>query len=458
LIHRLDRITTQYPLDNDFSSEKKSAKRRSQKMSNVYTWLLAPITVAICLSSPAAAFDTFWHFEATQRVGEKCGFIKDATSVMKLGNFSPDLFGPVQDYAAQHLDPEQRKSLQTFGLKNAEARAAAVFLHFDNLKGELDRNSKFDYIFNQLLANTRKALADYHDRRDLDESTRKTLILVSLGASLHTVQDFYSHSDWIHNDFDSTPVKMVRSGSAPPHAPTWFEVRDRLGNPDSWPFVVKSGIYPPVAGRQDTHTHMNHDNSRLLYREVETPGQPLLSQAQYHDAGPLPARPGNEPSIFSHQQLAVNTAIAAGIEWVALVEQDAAAKTAVESAKAWKLEDQKLEQELQAGLALELSLSCAAGRWDGEDPPAASGLLCKVMNEEVNSVLSGTNPLAGGTASGWESQLESLAGGISATVVLPSALQYGGKFWDIHSRYQVLDRLTYALGSDSGDYSFAPSR
>ena len=65
--------------------------------------------------------------------------------------------------------------------------------------------SAFDYIFNQLLANTRKTLVDYNDRHDLDQSTRKTLILVILGASLHTVQDFYSHSDWIHNDFDSTP-------------------------------------------------------------------------------------------------------------------------------------------------------------------------------------------------------------------------------------------------------------
>ena len=147
-------------------------------MRNICTKLFAAIAGLIVLNRPVAAFDTFWHAEATQKVGEEYGFTTD------------------------------------------EARAAAVFLHFDNLKGKLDRNSKFDYIFNQLLANTRKTLADYNDRRDLDQSTRKTLILVTLGASLHTVQDFYSHSDWIHNDFDSTPVKMVRSGPAPPRAPT----------------------------------------------------------------------------------------------------------------------------------------------------------------------------------------------------------------------------------------------
>ena len=126
-----------------------------------------------------------------------------------------------------------------------------------------------DYLFSQLLANTRGALAADHTRANLDETIRNILILVTLGASLHTVQDFYSHSDWIHNDFDSTAVKMVRPDSGPMRAPTWFQVRERLRDPDNWPFRVKSGIYPPVAGVRDTHTHMNHDNSRLLYREDE---------------------------------------------------------------------------------------------------------------------------------------------------------------------------------------------
>src|SRR5258708_4265778 len=180
------------------------------------------------LSSPAAAFDTFWHAQETQSVGEEFGFSKDATDVMKLGNFSPDLFGPVEDYASSHLNPEQQAGLQEFGLRNAKARAAAIFLHFDNLGGKLDRNSKFDSLFNQLLENTRNALAADHTKPDLDEATRNTLILVTLGASLHTVQDFYSHSDWIHNDFDSTPVKMLRNESGPMRPPTWFHVREQL--------------------------------------------------------------------------------------------------------------------------------------------------------------------------------------------------------------------------------------
>src|SRR5258708_16319371 len=117
------------------------------------------------------------------------------------------------------------------------------------------------------------------------------------------------------------PVKMVHTESGTMRAPTWFQVREQLGDPDKWPFIVKSGIYPPVAGVRDTHTHMNHDNSRLVYREEETPDQPLVSQAQYHNAGPVPARPGDDDSIRRHQQLAVDTAIAPSIEWAQLIPQ-----------------------------------------------------------------------------------------------------------------------------------------
>ena len=427
----------------------------SQKRSRKILSSLSVTLISIFfLSSRAAAFDTYWHAQATQIVGEEFGFSKDAIDVMKLGNFSPDLFGPVEDYASSHLNPEARQGLQQFGIRNARSRAAAIFLHFDNLDGKLDRNSKFDYVFNQLLDNTRGSLAAYHTKPGLDDATRNTLILVTLGASLHTVQDFYSHSDWIHNDFDNTPVKMVHLDSGRLCAPTWFQVRERLGDPDKWPFAVKSGIYPPVAGVRDTHTHMNHDNSRLVYREVETEGQPLVSQAQYHSAGPVPARPDEEHSIAAHQLLAVDTAVAASIEWVTLVEQNPDAKAAIDSAKNWKLRGSNLAPELAAGLALELSLSCVAGRWDGEDPPADRGILCKVMNEKVGSLIGKVNPLTSGPGSGLASQLQELAGGIGAAVALPQALQYGGKFWDVHERYQILEQLSNGFGSEAGQYSF----
>src|SRR6476469_10459849 len=113
------------------------------------------------IASPASGFDTFWHSEATRKVGESFGFSEDARKIMQLGNFSPDFFGPVSDFAANNLQGKALDALNQLVAKNAQDRDAAIFLHFDNLNGELDRNSKFDALFNRLLANTQWVLGGY---------------------------------------------------------------------------------------------------------------------------------------------------------------------------------------------------------------------------------------------------------------------------------------------------------
>ena len=390
-------------------------------------------------ASPAYGFDTFWHSEATRKVGESFGFSEDARKIMQLGNFSPDFFGPVSDFAANNLQGKALDALNQFVAKSAQDRDAAIFLHFDNLNGELDRNSKFDFLFNRLLANTQSVLGSYIKQTNADERTRKTMTLVALGASLHAVQDFYSHSDWVHNDFNKTAVKLIQLPSGDYRAPTWFEFRQQAGDPDKWPFQVKTGVYPPVAGALNSHTHMNHDNSRLIYKEYETQGQPLLSQAKYHDAGPVPAHEQDAASALAHQQLAFNTAVAASIEWVKKVEENNDAKLAIESAKSWqlKLKDPKLARELEAGQITQMALSCAAGKWDGEDPPGDRGVLCRTVVDQTITPSSATSA----------AKIESIIAGLAAGAAFPYALKYTGKFWEIHRQYHLLDHLATGIGA-----------
>ena len=415
-------------------------------MRKIGVWrrLFAAVTLLAFVKS-AAGFDTFWHSTVSHKVGDEFAFSADATNIMQLGNFSVDFFGPIAGLAGEHVTPEERAALQAFGGQNIKVRAAAIFLHFDNLSGELDQNAKFDYIFTRLLEATQASLAAAHARPDLDDSTRKALVLITLGASLHAVQDFYSHSDWVHNNFDATAAKMIRLPSGGLRAPTWFEVRDKLGDPARWPFQVTAGIYPPVSGKRNTHTHMNHDNSRLVYREEESPGRPLMAQAQYHNDGPMPARPGEAASILQHQQLAVNTAMAASSEWVKKVEENADAKAALESAKGWNLatDNPNLVKEYRGALALEVTLSCAAGRWDGEDLPAEQRAFCMpVSSQGTGSLLSSRSQL--------RARLLGLLG-----IAIPRILGLTGKFWDVQSRYDILEHLTREIGSDSGRYRFA---
>ena len=405
----------------------------------------ALLALAALLVSPAAGFDTYWHSRCSQKVGEQFGFTEDAWKIMQLGNFSPDFFGPVSEYASKNLKGHQLDALNLYGANNPQVRGAAIFFHFDNLNSDFQSNSDFGYLFTHLLGSTQNLLASYN-KLHVDERTRKALTLITLGASLHAVQDYYSHSDWIHNDFDKTDVKMVKLPPGGYRAPTWFEFRGKHNDPGEWPFQVKSGIYPPTTGAPNTHTHMNHDNSRLMYAEYENPGQPLRSQAGYHDAGPVPAR-GNDASNLAHQQLAVNTAIAASIEWVKKVEENSDAKKTIESARGWNLKthDLHLAKELEAGTLTEMALSCSAGKWDGDDPPGDRGTLCRsVLERKMNSI---------GDMTG--SQLESEIIGLAANLVMPFALRFTGMFWDVHGQYHILEHLAEGVGSSSGRYSFA---
>jgi hypothetical protein len=399
------------------------------------------------LASPAAGFDSFWHSEATRLAANDFGFSDDARKIMQLGNFSPDFFGPVADLASNHLPPAGLEALNQYVANNGQDRDSAIFLHFDNLFDELGSNSKFDYVFNRLLSNTQAALAFYNKQAGIDGRTRKALILITLGASLHAVQDFYSHSDWIHNDFNKTSVKLIRlnSASGEYRAPTWFEFREKSGAPEKWTFRVKTGIYPPVSGALNTHTHMNHDNSRLIFKEFETGGAPLLSQAKYHDAGSVPAHDNDPASALAHQQLAFNTSVAASSEWIRKVEENAEAKAAIEFAKSWNLksQDKKLGKELEAGLATELALSCVTGKWDGDDPQGERGFLCRSILDKTIGSVSGSK----------ESKIESLIIGIASSTGFPLALRYTGKFWDVHGQYHILSRLAEGIGSVTGHYS-----
>lgn len=410
--------------------------------------ILAVVSLFALLVSPAAGFDTYWHSQCTQKTGEQFGFSEDAWKIMQLGNFAPDFFGPVAEYASKTLNGKELEALSNYQANTPEVRGAAIFLHFDNLNYDFQRNSDFDYVFTHLLSSTQQLLAEF-GKMTGDGRTRKVLTLITLGASLHTVQDFYSHSDWVHNDFNKTDVKMVTLPSGGVRAPTWFEFRNKHNAADKWPFRVQSGIYPPVAGARNTHTHMNHDNSRLVYREYEAPGQPLASQAPYHNAGAVPAR-GDDASDLAHQQLAVNTAVAASIEWVNKVEENSDAKAAIENAKNWnlKLHDPHLASELKAGTLTEMALSCAAGKWDGDDPPADRGALCRSVLERK------MNPIGNTTGS----ELESEIIGLATNLAMPAALRFTGMFWDVHGQYHLLERLAHDLGSTTGHYSFAQKR
>lgn len=109
------------------------------------------------------------------------------------------------------------------------------------------------------------------------------------------------------------------------------------------------------------------------------------------------------------------------------------------------MHDPHLAKELEAGMITEMAISCAAGKWDGDDPPGDPGTLCRSVLERKMNMLGSTTG----------SELESEIIGLAANLVTPFALKFTGMFWDVHGQYHILEHLAEGVGSNSGHYGFA---
>ena len=77
-------------------------------------------------------------------------------------------------------------------------------------------------------------------------------ILSLLGISLHAVQDFYSHSNWV-----GFPTE--KDDDSPYEVTTWLDLASQQPPPVRVTKVL-TGIYPDVAGKGTTHNQLNKDN------------------------------------------------------------------------------------------------------------------------------------------------------------------------------------------------------
>ena len=83
-----------------------------------FTFLVA---LMASFGSSAAAFDTYWHQLCSKSVGKAFAFTDHAWKIMQLGNFSPDFFGPVSEYAVKN-PAAQLEGLDRYQADNAQVR------------------------------------------------------------------------------------------------------------------------------------------------------------------------------------------------------------------------------------------------------------------------------------------------------------------------------------------------
>jgi len=80
-------------------------------------------------------------------VGEQFGFTADAWKILQIGSFLRRFFRAGIG-ASKNLSERELDVLHQSQANDPRIRGAALFLHFDNLNGNLRNNAEFDYLYN----------------------------------------------------------------------------------------------------------------------------------------------------------------------------------------------------------------------------------------------------------------------------------------------------------------------
>jgi hypothetical protein len=174
----------------------------------------AVLIVLVAPARAALAFDTWWHAEATRHGVATNGFSADARLATQVTNYLTDF----QTIAADTTAGFDGLFRRLPGGPPANAPTTARLdprdmerLHFDALFSTAEIEAQWA----ALEANTRAALRKYAVDPSVRPGFRPIVLLTILGASLHMVQDFYSHSNWVNEFVRRAPGRPV---------PTWHEV------------------------------------------------------------------------------------------------------------------------------------------------------------------------------------------------------------------------------------------
>lgn len=196
------------------------------------------LLIFVCLISiKSFAFDTWWHAECTRKAMVANGFSNDARLATQVSNYLTDFLAVVN---------MGNDKLDEFKIKSLRFRSDASYdnMHFDAIYTTADIQKNWDRIYN----NTKAALIKFSDSAKVEKGFRNIVLFNIIGASLHIVQDFYSHSNWV-NTFAGYKIFPI---------PTWFEKDSAYKASLSF----YTGVYPDGAAKgKVNHKELNKDCS-----------------------------------------------------------------------------------------------------------------------------------------------------------------------------------------------------
>lgn len=213
----------------------------SDRILSRFTLLAVPLLILLVLPfEVACAFDTGHHLDLTNAALKELDFDATSRKAIQVHNWLVDWYSnspTAPDELEDHLEK----------------------LHFDSLHLKskfLENKAQLDRYWNRLAANTR-ALVEHATQEE-----NSLLMLAAIGASLHTVQDFYTHSDWaeLHSQIQGEGYRTN----------TWFAT-----NIDDIPDTVRTGRYP----NDEENIHLSHGSYHSAGYNHDSYGRPRWDEA-----------------------------------------------------------------------------------------------------------------------------------------------------------------------------------
>jgi hypothetical protein len=282
----------------------------------ILTITIVLLLLFLWLPKPAFAFDTGHHSDVTRDALQNEGFKETPIKIVQVENWLVDYYSnwPIEYYSKLPKIIQSRIPLDTI----IDAKKESDKLHFDNLFTTEDISNYWMW----LTLNTKEAVKQAVTKED------PLNLLTILGISLHVVQDFYSHSNWVEAHSSSSDGNFYSS-------PTWFDsppaTRSQL--------ELYTGSYPT-----------------LLPKAKELHGK-------YNDGM------NKDSYVCDNWQQAYVSAYAASRQWVNAVHEwvNEVNPTFWSKVQNYSADEKALDQDLKAAydLSLYVNVSGANGHWKG---------------------------------------------------------------------------------------------
>jgi hypothetical protein len=293
--------------------------------------LTAVLTFAI--ASPALAYDTGPHSELTRDAMGAEGFGTDAMGVAQVNNWFVDLYENSSKLPYSGHGGFWRRLL-TGAIRSEHWRddvvAAADRTHFDSSTTYLFNTAGVTHEWDRL----RRAV--WTIAREARDDNDPAKLLTVLGVSLHQVQDFYTHTNWIE------PATGLSTEGPDWHArgfgssPTWFDI----------PADQRDSVTIYTANTQGhydrQHGSWNSDNNEDLFKNMnkDWPGRPLYLESAV-------------------------TAYFASRQWIEAVRSWVADDSFWRRAQRYRANQRQLNHDLSGSF----NISLYGGHWQGQGEP-----------------------------------------------------------------------------------------